>query len=91
MPGPRGNGQKPKNFKKTLKRFIPEIKPYRTAIIVSVVLSAISVLLTIFGPMLLGMITTSATTSIAEGKGVLWEIRWACCYAWNYLFVRGGI
>ena len=74
MPGPkRDAGNKPKNFKKTLERFIVEVKPYRIAIIVAVVLSVISVLLTVFGPMLLGMITTSATTSIAEGKGILWD------------------
>ena len=91
MPGPRGNGQKPKNFKKTLKRFIPEIKPYRTAIIVSVVLSAISVLLTIFGPMLLGMITTSATTSIAEGKGVLWDEIIRLVVTLIVLYVTSGI
>ncbi|MBR1802064.1 ABC transporter ATP-binding protein [Candidatus Saccharibacteria bacterium] len=91
MPGPRGNGQKPKNFKKTLIRFIPEIKPYRTAIIVSVMLSAISVLLTIFGPMLLGMITTSATTSIAEGKGILWDEIIRLVVTLIVLYVTSGI
>ena len=91
MPGPRGNGQKPKNFKKTLIRFIPEIKPYRTAIIVSVMLSAISVLLTIVGPMLLGMITTSATTSIAEGKGILWDEIIRLVVTLIVLYVTSGI
>ena len=91
MPGPRGNGQKPKNFKKTLIRFIPEIKPYRTAIIVSVMLSAISVLLKIFGPMLLGMITTSATTSIAEGKGILWDEIIRLVVTLIVLYVTSGI
>ena len=74
MPGPnRNTGQKPKNLKKTLQRFMVEAKPYKAAIIFAVVLSVISVLLTTAGPLILGMITTSATTSIAEGNGVLWD------------------
>lgn len=74
MPGPkRDAGNKPKNFKKTLKRFMIEVKPFKVAIIVSIVLSAISVLLTVFGPMILGLITTSATASISSGEGVNWN------------------
>ncbi len=73
MPGPRGLVQKPKNMKKTALRFIFEIKPWRKQLILTIVLSAVGVLLTVFGPMILGMMTTSATTSIAEGKGILWD------------------
>ena len=73
MPGPRNAIQKPKNFEKTLKRFIREIKPYRVQVIIAVVLTAASVFLTLFGPMVLGMMTTSATSSIANGQGILWD------------------
>lgn len=73
MPGPKKGADKPKNFDKTLKRFMLEVKPYRKAVIIAVVLSVLSVLLTIFGPMILGLMTTSATTSIANGEGIKWD------------------
>ena len=73
MPRLRGEITKPKDIKKAFKRFMAEAKKYRKAIIISVILTAVSVLLTVFGPMILGLMTTSATTSIAEGKGVLWN------------------
>ena len=67
MPGPRRGTEKPKNFKKTLDRFLVEAKTYKKAIITAIALSVVSVLLTVFGPMILGLMTTSATTSIANG------------------------
>ena len=73
MPGPRNVIQKPKNFEKTFKRFMKELVTYKVQIIVTVIFTAISVLLTLFGPMVLGMMTTSATSSIAAGKGILWD------------------
>ena len=72
MPGPSG-AEKPKNLKKTLSRFLIEAKPYKKTIIVAVLLSVLSVLFTVFGPMILGLITTSATTSIANGEGIRWD------------------
>ncbi len=73
MPGPKKTAEKPKNFEKALKRFILEVKPFKKTIITSIVLSVIAVLLTVFGPMVLGRMTTSATTSIAKGEGVNWN------------------
>ncbi len=73
MPGPKKTAEKPKNFEKALKRFILEVKPFKKTIIASIVLSVIAVLLTVFGPMVLGRMTTSATTSIANGEGVNWN------------------
>ncbi|MBP5675083.1 ABC transporter ATP-binding protein [Candidatus Saccharibacteria bacterium] len=73
MPGPRGReGQKPKDLKKAISRFMVEAKPFKVPIIIAIVLSVLSVLFTVFGPMVLGLMTTSATTSIAEGKGINW-------------------
>ena len=72
MPGPRRGTEKPKNFKKTLSRFLIEAKPYKKAIISAIILSVVSVLLTVFGPMILGLMTTSATTSIANGEEIKW-------------------
>ena len=73
MPGSKKTAEKPKNFEKALKRFILEAKPFKKTIITSIVLSVIAVLLTVFGPMVLGRMTTSATTSIAKGEGVNWN------------------
>ena len=73
MPGPRRGADKPKNFEKTLKRFMIEAKPYKKTVILAVVLSVVAVLLTIFGPMILGLMTTSATTSIMNGEGIKWD------------------
>ena len=64
--------KKPKNIKKTIKRFYVEIKPWRKQLIFTIILSTISVTLTVFGPMVLGMITTSATNSLTKGEGILW-------------------
>lgn len=72
MPGPRGAVEKPKNMKKTFRRFLIEVKPFKWRLILTIVLAAVSVGLTIFGPMVLGMMTTSATRSISEGKGIVW-------------------
>lgn len=73
MPGRRGAVDKPKNFDATFKRFMVEAKQYKKNVIIAVVLSVVSVLLTIFGPMILGLMTTSATTSIAKGEGINWN------------------
>lgn len=73
MPGPRRGSDKPKNFEKTLKRFMIEAKPYKKTVVLAVILSVVAVLLTIFGPMILGLMTTSATTSIMNGEGIKWD------------------
>ena len=73
MPGRREAVDKPKNFDATFKRFMVEAKQYKKNVIIAVILSVISVLLTIFGPMILGLMTTSATSSIAKGEGINWS------------------
>ncbi len=73
MPRRNSDFSVPKNPAQTIKRFLKEIKPYRKLLVVTIVFSALSVLLTVFGPMILGLMTTSATTSISEGKGILWN------------------
>ena len=73
MPRRNSDFSVPKNPAQTIKRFLKEIKPYRKLLVVTIVFSALSVLLTVFGPMILGLMTTSATTSIREGKGIIWD------------------
>ena len=72
MPGPKRTAEKPKNLNKTLKRFMLEVKPFKKTIITAIVLSVVAVLLTVFGPMILGRMTTSAVASVSEGRGVDW-------------------
>lgn len=45
----RGATQKPKNFKRTLKRLMSYLKPYRTIIIVSIILTILSTLAGLYG------------------------------------------
>ncbi len=73
MPRRNSDFSVPKNPAQTIKRFLKETKPYRKLLVVTIVFSALSVLLTVFGPMILGLMTTSATTSISEGKGIIWD------------------
>ena len=72
MPRPRRGTEKPKNFKKTLLRFLVEARDLKKIITIAIVLSVVSVLMTVFGPMILGLMTTSATTSITNGEGIKW-------------------
>jgi ATP-binding cassette subfamily B protein len=92
MPGPNRKGpEKPKNFKKTLTRFLVEAKPYKKIIITAVILSVVSVLFTVFGPMILGLMTTSATTSIANGEGIKWNEIATLAVVLLSLYVVSGI
>ena len=91
MPGPRKGAEKPKNFKKTLSRFLIEAKPYKKVIILAVILSVVSVLFTVFGPMILGLMTTSATTSIANGEGIKWNEIATLAIVLLSLYVLSGI
>jgi len=69
--GPRGPmgghgsmmGEKPKSFKKTLKKFLEYLKPYRAQIFVVFIFAIAGTAFTIIGPKLLGQ----ATTRLFEG------------------------
>ena len=65
----------PKNMKQALRRFWTSIRQWRVRIIVVSVLSLISTLLMVFGPMILGMMTTSATESLKRQEGINWLCR----------------
>ena len=67
------NSQGPKDFKNTLKRFWLSIREWKIKIIVAAVLSLISTLLMVFGPMILGMMTTSATESLKNQSTINWS------------------
>lgn len=63
----------PKNMKQALRRFWTSIRQWRVRIIVVSILSLISTLLMVFGPMILGMMTTSATESLKQQEGINWS------------------
>jgi ATP-binding cassette subfamily B protein len=56
-------GEKPRNFKQTMRTLLQYLKPYRTAIIFTLVLSIVSTIFSIIGPKLMG----NATTKLFEG------------------------
>lgn len=58
--GPRGmmrGGEKPKDFKKTMKKLIEYLSPYKKPVIVVIVFAIVSTVFTILGPRILGNIT----------------------------------
>ena len=55
--------EKPKNFKKTIKRLIYYLRPYRTSFIFVILAAIVSTLFTVVSPLLLGF----ATTNVFEG------------------------
>ena len=72
MPEPKSAG-KPRNFVSAFKRFLASIKRWRTAFIITIILSAVATALTIFGPSLLGNITTIAVTTLQEHGAIDWQ------------------
>lgn len=63
---------KPKNFGKTLQTFLRDLKTWRWMIVLSVILTIASTVLSLFGPMILGQITTVAVTSLTETGAIDW-------------------
>ena len=73
MPRPSDAPAKPRDFNHALKRFLGSIKRWRALLIVTIMLSAIATALTIFGPKLLGNITTIAITSLQDDGAIAWQ------------------
>ena len=63
MGGPRGNGEKAKNFKETIAKLIKYIKKYQLLIIIAFIFAIASTVFNIVGPKILG----NATTELANG------------------------
>ncbi|MDO4979117.1 MAG: ABC transporter ATP-binding protein [Candidatus Saccharibacteria bacterium] len=92
MPGHiKGATQKPKNMKKTMRQFLGALKKWRVALIVVCVVSIISTALTTVGPMILGQMTTSATTSLANGEGVKWDELGTLAVILIILYIVSGV
>ena len=65
--------QSPRDFKNALGRFWQSIREWKIKIVVAAVLSLVSTLLMVFGPMILGMMTTSATESLKNRGAINWS------------------
>lgn len=74
MPRPGGLTAKPKDFGKTLRNLVRNLRPWRVLIIVSVVLTVASVIMSLFGPMILGQVTTEAVRSFTETGAIDWGV-----------------
>ena len=61
--GPMMAGEKAKNFKSTMKTLLKYLKPYRVAIILTLLLSTAGTVFSIIGPKLMG----NATTKLFQG------------------------
>jgi ATP-binding cassette subfamily B protein len=69
--GPGMNfGEKPKDFKKALKKIIKYLKPYYTSLIVAILFAIIGTTFSIIGPKLLGNITNEVQYAIDENRGI---------------------
>ena len=73
MRGKGAGAQSPRDFKNALGRFWQSIREWKIKIVVAAVLSLISTLLMVFGPMILGMMTTSATESLKNQGAINWS------------------
>lgn len=82
MPGPMGRGggrhggrmpgEKPKNFKKSAKRLLSQLGPYKYVLVFAVLCSLIGVVISAFSPKILGMVTTELYSGVrnkASGAG----------------------
>lgn len=74
MPGPKFNNiaSKPKNIKVSLKNLLKSLKPWLPQIIIATVLTIISSVLSIFGPKILGDMTTEAVDSLKNTGSINW-------------------
>lgn len=73
MPRPVVDG-KPKNFGATLKRFWETLRTWRIGLIAAVIFMVASTVLSLFGPMILGQVTTSAVGSITTEGSIDWGV-----------------
>lgn len=58
-------GQKPKNFKQSIKKLIKHLKPFHTPILISLILAAASTIFNIFGPRLIGDMINAVSNGIS--------------------------
>lgn len=72
MHGMRGNGEKAKDFKGTMKKLLRYIKPYRLTFLIGLICAVVSVSIMVIGPKIQGNIITEIANGFmnkVQGKG----------------------
>ncbi len=73
MPGPvSGSTEKPKNLLVSARIFLKSLKPFRLPLIFACIFASLSTILAIFGPKILGQMTTDAASSLAATGQIDW-------------------
>lgn len=72
MPGPKRIVEKPKNIKVSLTKLLKSLRPWYLAILIATILTIISSVFSIFGPKILGNITTEAVNSLKDTGSINW-------------------
>ncbi len=91
MPRMSVGSEKPKNFGKTLRTFLKDLKTWRILIVVSIVLTIVSVVLALFGPLILGRITTEAVSSFTATGVIDWAVITSLIIQLVILYVASAI
>lgn len=92
MPGPRKTPtDKPKNIKVSIKIFLKSLKPWRIPIIIACLFAIGSTILSIFGPKILGNMTTDAASSLASTGAIDWGKISSSAIILIILYVFSGI
>ena len=85
------SAEKPKHAKASALRLLKSFKPWRLLLIFSITFAVISTVLSLFGPKLLGDITTTAVTSVTETGSVDWGIISALLINLLILYFASGV
>lgn len=91
MPRPMQAEEKPKDFGKTFRSFLRDLKQWRVLIVISIVLTIISVVLSLFGPLILGQITTEALNSFVATGAIDWGVVTSLIIQLVILYVASAI
>ncbi|MFD1887283.1 ABC transporter ATP-binding protein [Paenibacillus wenxiniae] len=83
--GMRLPGEKPKNFKATLRRLVRYLRPYRLHLLGVLIAALLSTLFSIFSPRVLGMATDELFNSVSGGRAIRFH------YIFELLGILGGL
>lgn len=78
-------GEKPKDFKGTLRRLLGYLKPYRVQLLVVLIAAVLSTLFSIIAPRIMGMATDELFNSVTGGTEINFK------YIVDLLMILGGL
>ena len=84
----RNNGEKPKDFKKSMLLLFNYCKPYFIPVLLAVILAMISSILSIIGPDQLRKITNLITEGLMTGINIEKIVKANCNTSFNYLWYK---